>query len=207
MLGDHLVLAADADGIDKAFDHNGMVGIAHVTLTRTTKHARLQIRLRGGQIKTLEVPHPLSGSQLRKTPEQIVKEIDTLLDSYTDGEIAQELNRRGIKSSMGARFNASIVAKLRRGNGLTSHHDRLRKTGLLTKSEIAQELNVHHQTITAWHKHGLLVGYKSNDRGERLYEMPDEQNRPTKNQGQKLTERSTKVKVTSHAANEVHHDA
>ena len=181
--------------------------IEDVTLTRTKTHARLQIRLRGGQTKTLEVPHPLSGSQLRKTPEQIVKEIDTLLDRYTDGEIADELNRRGITSSMGARFNGSIVAKLRRGNGLTSRYDRLRKTGLLTKSEIAKKFNVHHKTIPIWHKHGLLVGYKCDDRGEHLYQMPDEQNRPTKSQGQKLIERSTKTKVTSHAVNEVQHEA
>ena len=83
--------------------------IEDVTLTRTKKHARLQIRLRGGQTRTLEVPHPLNGTELRKTPEQIVKEIDTLLDRYTDGEIAKELNRRGIKSSMGARFNGSLL--------------------------------------------------------------------------------------------------
>ena len=108
---------------------------------------------------------------------------------------------------MGQRFNASIVAKLRRGNGLTSRYDRLRRTGLLTKSEIAKELNVHHQTITAWRKHGLLVGYTYSDKGECLYEMPDEKNRPTKSQGLKLTERCTKNKVTSHAANEVQHEA
>lgn len=181
--------------------------IEDVTLTRTQIHARLQIRLRGGQTKTLEVPHPLSGTELRKTPEKIVREIDTLIEHYTDGEIAHELNQRGIKSSMGARFNASIVAKLRRGNGLASRYDRLRKTGLLTKSEIAKELNVHHGTIAVWRKHGLLVGYLYSDKGEYLYEMPDERHRPTKSQGQKLTERSKKTKVTSHAANEVQHEA
>ena len=95
--------------------------IEDVTLTRTQKYARLQIRLRGGQTRTLEVPHPLSRTQLRKTPEQIVKEIDALLDHYTDGEISQELNRRGIKPPMGQRFNASMVAKLRRGNGLNGN--------------------------------------------------------------------------------------
>jgi DNA invertase Pin-like site-specific DNA recombinase len=181
--------------------------IEDVTLTRERTHARLQIRLRGGQTKTLEVPHPLSAPQMRKTPEPTIREIDGLLDHYTDGEAAAELNRRGIKPSMGERFNRPIVSRLRRENGLASRYDRLRKTGLLTKNEMARELNVHHQTIAAWHKHGLLVGYDYNDKGARLYEMPDEQSRPVKSMGQKLTERSMKTKVPLQAANEVHHEA
>jgi len=181
--------------------------IEDVTITRTKEYARVQIRLRGGQTKTLEVAHPLSAPQMRKTPEHIVREIDALLDHYTDGETAGELNRRGIKPAMGQRFNPNIVARLRKEKGLASRYDRLRKTGLLTKSEIARELDVHHSTIAIWHKHGLLVGYDYNDKGERLYEMPDEQSRPVKNTSQKLTERSVKTKVPLHAANEVQHEA
>ena len=181
--------------------------IKDVTLTRDSKYARVQVRLRGGQTKTLEIPHPLHGGKLRKTPQDIIKEIDGMLDHHTEGEIARLLNRRGITSSLGHPFSPSLIAKLRRAHGLTTRFDRLRKKGLLTKREMARELSVHHSTIGAWHKHRLLVGYDYNDKGERLYEMPDEQNRPTKCQGQKLTERSAKAKVTSHAANEVQHEA
>ena len=181
--------------------------IEDVTLTRKEKHVRLQIRLRGGQTKTLEVLRPLSAGQMRKTPEHIIKEIDTLLDQYTEGEIALQLNERGIASSMGHRFTPSLIAQLRRAHRLTPRYHRLRKQGLLTQTEIADELDVHHSTIRTWYAHGLLVGYNYNDKGERLYELPDEQSRPTKSQGQKLIERSAINKVTSHAANEVQHKA
>ena len=180
--------------------------IEDVTLTREKEHARVQIRLRGGQTKTLEVPHPLSAGKLRKTPQHIIKEIDVLLERHTEGQIAQELNRRSITSSMGHAFSPSLIAKLRRAYGLKTRFARLRKAGLLSKQEMAKQLNVRPKTIDSWHKSGLLVGYDYNDKGERLYEMPDEQHRPTKSQGQKLTERSTKTKITSHATNEVQHE-
>lgn len=181
--------------------------IEDVTLTREDKQARLQIRLRGGQTKTLNVDLPLSAGLMRKTPEHIIQEIDTLLDHYTEGDIAQQLNERGITSSMGHRFSCSIIAKLRRTHRLTPRYHRLRKQGLLTQTEIADELDVHHSTIRTWYAHGILVGYNFNDKGGRLYEPPDKNNRPTKMQGQKLIERNTKTKVTFHATNEVQHEA
>ena len=105
------------------------------------------------------------------------------------------------------RVSRSLIAKLRRAHRLIPRYHRLRKQGLLTQNEIADELGVHHSTIRTWYAHGILVGYNYNDKGERLYELPDEQHRPTKMQGQKLIERSKKTKVTSHATNEVQHEA
>lgn len=181
--------------------------IEDVTLNREENQARLQIRLRGGQTQTLHVPLPLHAGLMRKTPKHIVQEIDRLLDRHTEGEIARILNERGITSSMGARFTNTIIAKLRRTYRLTSRYDRLRKTGLLTQDEIADELGVHHSTVRTWYAHGLLVGYNYNDKGGRLYELPDNQNRPTKSQGHKLIERNPKTKVPPHAANKVQHEA
>jgi transposase len=108
---------------------------------------------------------------------------------------------------MGQRFTPTIVAKLRRAHGLSSRYERLRRKGLLTKAEIAKELDVHWSTIGVWHQHGLLKGYDYNDKGERLYELPPEEQRPAKLQGRKLAERAIKTKVPPHAANKVQHDA
>ena len=181
--------------------------IEDVTLTRQQEHTLVQIRLRGGQTRTIEAPHPLAAWQRRKTPEHIVKEIDALLEHHTDGQVAHELNRRGIKPSIGQRFTRPIVAKLRTKNELASRYDRLRSNGLLTRKEIAEELGVAPETIGIWYAQGLLIGYNYDDSGERLYPMPDEHNRPTKSQGRKLAGRRIVPKVPSKAANEVHHEA
>jgi DNA invertase Pin-like site-specific DNA recombinase len=163
--------------------------IEDATLSRTGKHTSVQIRFRGGQTKRLNLPYPLSAGEARKTPEQIVEEIDRLLDCHTDRETADNLNRRGFKSSMGAKFNALIIAKLRRSHRLQSRYQRLRKAGLLTKNEMSEKLGVSICTIKIWQSHGLLKGHCYNNRGERLYELPPEEKRPVKSQGQKLNER------------------
>ena len=181
--------------------------IEDVTLTRFPEYARVQIRFRGGQARSLDVPHPPTAWQMRKTPSGIIAEIDRLLDHHTDGEVARLLNRRGVKSSMGSEFSALIVFKLRKTHGLPGRYDRLRRVGLLTQEEMAGELGVCAQTVRVWYKHGLIKGYNYNDKGERLYELPDESCRPLKQQGQKLTEREPIREVSSQAANEVQHEA
>ena len=86
---------------------------------------------------------------MRKTPEPIIDEIDRLLDHHTDRETADELNRRGFKSSMGVEFNAPIVAKLRPSHRLQSRYQRLRKAGFLTQNEMSTTLGVSRCTMGA----------------------------------------------------------
>ena len=181
--------------------------IEDVTLSRKEKHTTVQIRFRGGQTKSLALPYPLSAGEARKTPERIVEEIDRLLDRHTDWETADNLNRRGFKTSMGAKFNAQIIAKLRRSHRLKSRYQRLREKGLLTQSEISKVLGVCACTVRIWRSHGLLKGTCYNDKGGRLYELPPEEKLPMKSQGQKFSERRTYPKVTTQAANEVQHEA
>ncbi len=181
--------------------------IEDVTLSRTGKHTTAQIRFRGGQTKRLDLPYPLSAPEARKTPEGIVEEIDRLLDHHTDRETADNLNRRGFSPSVGAKFNAIIIGKLRRSRHLQNRYQRLRKAGLLTKNEMSKELGVSTCTIKIWQSHGLLKGYCYNDKGGRLYELPPEEKRPVKSQGRKFTERRIYPKVTTQAANEVQHEA
>lgn len=182
--------------------------IEDVTITRKENKARLQIRLRGGQTKTLEVPLPLAAPLKRKTPQHIIQEIDRLLDHYTEGQIVQQFNQRGITSSLGVPFSLRIIAKLRRAHHITPRYQRLRNQGLLTQEEAGKILNVHPATIKTWYANGLIIGYDYNDKGERLYQLPEnKEDYPKKQQGQKLAQRSKTTKVTSHATNEVQHEA
>lgn len=114
--------------------------IEDVTLTRTDKEIGLRVRFKGGAIRQMTVPIPWNAWQARKTSPQIIDDIDQLIDHYTDQEIADNLNRRGIKPSQKQKFSAVIVGKLRRGSNLKTRYDRLREKGLVTVDEMAKEL-------------------------------------------------------------------
>ena len=139
----------------------------------------------------------------------MIQQIDQLLDTYTDVDIAAELNRRGCRSGMKQKFTTNIVDKLRRNYQLKCRYDRLLERGLYTADEMAAELGVTRQTVLVWRTHGLLRGYEYNDKGERLYELPPQEQRPKKQQGLcgKLTKRRKYTPFTSQATNGVHHEA
>ena len=68
--------------------------IEDVTMSRGTQVA-LGIRLRGGATQQLTVPLEPRSCERYRTPNELIAEIDTLLDSHTDGEVAAILNERG----------------------------------------------------------------------------------------------------------------
>jgi DNA invertase Pin-like site-specific DNA recombinase len=145
--------------------------IDDVTLAKTD-HIHLHVRFRGGQTTSLTIPIPPTGWKARQTEPQTFALLDRLLDDHTDAESADALNAAGHRSGEGKAFTRTIVLHLRRSNGLPSHAERLRARGMLTLGEIAQRLGVHTSTIKAWHRAGLLVSHKANDKNERLYEPP-----------------------------------
>jgi len=182
--------------------------IEDVTLTKG-QSIRVQVRFKGGATRTLTLARPLNAWEERTTSPEVIRQIDQLLDTYTDAKVAEEINRRGCRSGMKLEFTATIVAKLRRKYGLKCRYDRLRAQGLLTLNEMAAILGVARKTVRVWRTHGLLRGHEYNDRRERLYELPPQDQRPRKQQGLrgKLTERARQAPFLSHAANEVHHEA
>jgi len=179
--------------------------IEDVTMIRDARNVDLRIRLKGGATHQMTVPVPLSAWQARKTKPEIIEEIDKLINHFTDKEIVDNLNRRGIKPSEGQKFTRAIVGVLRRNNNLKSRYERLRGKGLLTVDEMSDALNVSAITVKIWRRYGLLKGHKYNDRGERLFEAVTDETRPVKNQGMKfkLSERPKYEELVSHATNKV----
>jgi DNA invertase Pin-like site-specific DNA recombinase len=145
--------------------------IDDVTVTRD-QQITAHVRLKGGQTHTLTSPIPPPAWKARETDSDTLALIDQLLDEHTDAETAERLNQTSRRSGTSKPFSAPIVLKLRLDHQLPSHHDRLRAQGLLTLTEIAHQLGVHHSTIKAWHAAGILTGHKANDRNERLYDPP-----------------------------------
>lgn len=181
--------------------------IEDVTLIRA-QDITVGIRFRGGATRTLHLPLPLCAWKQRTTDPEVIRQIDLLLETHTESRVAEELNRRGYRSGMKQEFTATIVSKLRRAYQLKARYERLRERGLLTASEMAAELGVTRKTVHIWCAHGLLKGHLYNDKGERLYELPPEEQRPRKQQGLcgKLTERTRHTSFRPHAANGVHRE-
>ena len=177
--------------------------IEDVTLNKKAE-ITANVRFKGGAHKTLTIPRPLSAWEARSTASEVISEIDKLLDEHTIGPIASLLNERGYRSGEELEFTSKIVARLCRDHRLKSRYDRLRKAGKLTLAEIAEKLDISTATAKIWRQHGLLRGHRYNERNEYLFDPPD-QAAPTKQQGQKLSERRRFPEVVPHRTNEVQH--
>jgi DNA invertase Pin-like site-specific DNA recombinase len=176
-----------------------------VTLIRQD-HITVHVRFKGGATKTLTLPRPLTAWELRRTPSEVVREIDRLMDDHTDKQIVGILNARGTLSGESRTFSRRIVARLRRAYQLKPRYDRLREKGLLTIEEISERLAVPHQRIGIWRRHGLLKAYPANDKDAWLYEDPGP-DPPRRAQGIKLAGRRRFDNNDAHGLMEVQYEA
>lgn len=174
-----LALAADFPKLwnnpqtsDKDRKRMAQLIVEDVTLVRDARIS-VQVRFRGGATKSFTLPIPPRAWQLRKTKPEIVAEIDRLLDSHTEGEIAAELNRGGWRSSSNFAFTLRMVNTLRRNHSLKSRYKRLHARGLLNAKEIASLIGCKPGDVKYWRHIGLLKGIQSNEKVEYLYEVPD----------------------------------
>jgi DNA invertase Pin-like site-specific DNA recombinase len=164
------------------------------------------VRFKGGITKTLTLPRPLNYWEGRKTPADVVTEIDRLLDQHTEKEIAAILNERGVRSGDGKDFHSRAVARVRTKYQLKSRYDRLREKGLLTLEEMADRLKLTPIWVRAWRAHGLLRAYPVSDKNLFLYEDPGP-NPPRKAQGTKLSERRRFPENMLRGSQEVQYEA
>ena len=177
--------------------------IEDVTLTKT-KTITVNVRFRGGMTKTLILPIPLRSWEKWRTPQKVVEEIDRLLDNHTDGEIADILNEQGFRSGRNLPFQSRTIESIREAYDLKSRYDRLRKAGKLTLREMQSALDICASTVRAWHKTGLLRGYRYNQ-NEYLYDLPGD-NFPGKQHGKKLSERLVNTEIFHNCPKEVQYE-
>lgn len=146
--------------------------IEDVTLSKDD-HLHLGVRFRGGATKELTLPLPKTAFESWKTGSQIVKDINRLLDTHSDQEIADYFNSDGIKTGKGHVFTQSRINRIRQIYNLPSRFDRLRAKGWLTRQELSNKLGANGQTILRWAKEGRLetIFYKKK---LRLYADPGE---------------------------------
>jgi len=147
--------------------------IEDVTLTKgDTVH--VDIRFVGGATRSLDLPLPKSCVELRTTDAEVVNEIDRLIDTYTDKEIAEVLNERGVRTVITTPWTAARIGRLRAIYRLSDRRTRLLAQGLLTPQDVAARHVVVISTVHLWRRRGLLHAHPINDRGDFLYEIPPE---------------------------------
>ena len=134
----------------------------------------MDIRFVGGATRSLDLPLPKSCVVLRTTDAAVVQEIDRLVDAYTDKEIADLLNERGVRTVVTTPWTAARIGRLRHVYQLADRRTRLLAQGLLTPEDVAIRYGVVVSTVHLWRRRGLLRAHPVNDRGDFLYEIPPE---------------------------------
>lgn len=99
---------------------------------------------------------------------------DRLIDTYTDKEIAELLNERGVRTVVTTPWTAARISRLRHTYRLTDRHTRLLAPGLPTPEDVAARYGVVVSTVHLWRRRALLRAHPVNDRGDFLYEIPPE---------------------------------
>jgi DNA invertase Pin-like site-specific DNA recombinase len=149
--------------------------VEDVTLKRNGCSVGVHIRFKGGAIRELHLPEPLPAWEARKTKSEIVQQVNDLLDTYDEGQVAERLNSAGIRSSCGHSFTHARIASLCRTHNLPSRTERLRNRGYLRGSEMAKLLDVHWGALPYWRRLGLIKGTVQNLHVGYFYEPPTQQ--------------------------------
>jgi len=138
------------------------------------KEVTVHVRFKGGATKTLSVPKPKTGAEIKRTKPEVIEEIDRLLDHHTDRQVAKILNDKGYRSSVGRLlFTPYMVARLRHSHHIRSYYERLRERGMLTAPEMAKKLKICESTLERWCKMGLVKRHPYN-KNQYLFEPPSD---------------------------------
>ena len=131
------------------------------------------VRFRGGASTTLTLPRPLTAQQMRATHAEVRQAIDTLLDEYTNAQVAHILNERGLCTGAGDVFDRGGVQWVRFSAKLKNLKERLLEAGMLTSKQVSAKCGIGRTTLGRWRADGRIKARICNDRGEWLYWPPD----------------------------------
>jgi hypothetical protein len=173
-----LALAADFPKVwqDPNLPHRERKRIARllledVTLRKTDKLS-VQVRFKGGALRSLELPLPLPYCEATQTRPELVAEIHRLLGEHTHEETVDLLNAGGFRSGTGRVLNQGLLSRICHDAGLESRRPRLLKAGMISLEEMSRRAKVNEMKIVRWRQAGRLVGYRSNYKKEYLYLPP-----------------------------------
>jgi hypothetical protein len=102
--------------------------IEDVTLVKQ-REISVAVRFRGGATHILTLPRPLTPQQLRATHNDVRQHIDSLLNEYTDAQVARILNEREMCTGAGDAFATESVKWVRYSAKIKSLKERLLEAG------------------------------------------------------------------------------
>jgi len=146
--------------------------IEDVTLIKQ-REITAAVRFRGGATTTLTLPRPLTAQQLRATHEPVRRQIDTLLDEYTDAQVARILNEQEMRTGAGESFDTVSIKWVRYSAKIKSLKERLLDAGWLTVKQVSARLGLSRTSICKLRLQGKLQGRMCNDHGQWLYWLPE----------------------------------
>jgi DNA invertase Pin-like site-specific DNA recombinase len=144
--------------------------IQDVTLLRQEQIA-IRVCWKGGATSELCVPVPLNGFEAKRTDPTVLKSIAAWAERCTDEEIAERLNREGMRTGAGQPFTYETVSRLRREKGITGLREHLRQAGMRTTKEITEQTGIAESTLRKWRQAGYLHAIHC-DHKHWLYEVP-----------------------------------
>jgi DNA invertase Pin-like site-specific DNA recombinase len=144
--------------------------IQDVTLLRQEQIA-IKVRWKGGATSELSVPVPLNGFEAKRTDPIVLKNIAAWAEQHTAEEIAERLNREGMRTGAGQPFTYETVNRLRREKGIAGLREHLHAAGLRTTKEITEQTGIAEGTLRKWRRAGYLHAMHC-DHKHWLYEFP-----------------------------------
>jgi hypothetical protein len=109
---------------------------------------------------------------MRKTPLEVVNEIDRLLERHGHAEIAELLNKNGFRSGEGQLFNKQMISHISQNYNLKERRERERERGLLTREAVSNLLRVSEWRVTKLYRQGYLRKCAATRSGREMYEPP-----------------------------------
>jgi Recombinase/Recombinase zinc beta ribbon domain len=164
-------LWADPAVIDRERKEILALLVEDVTLLSERIEIAAHVRLRGGVCHSLTLTRSTIVPRMRTSPD-VVNQIDQLLELGADQIVADRLNAAGIRNWRDRPFSRGQITGIRKGRGLSSHHQRRHSAGYATAGELAALYGVTRTTIRHWAIHGLLERSSCGERYRWYYRLP-----------------------------------
>lgn len=131
--------------------------IKDITIGRKagSRTLKVQIRWQGGACETIEHQPPPRSCDKWRYGSQVIERVRTLASDHHDEEIAEHLNREGVRPSKAERFTAKSIRWIRHKHQLPAYQPR--RQNEVTVREATEHFEVSRHVIYYWMERGYVT--------------------------------------------------